>query len=112
LYGRRHHGRHDVVGQAVVVAGEVPETSVDQPAREMAEGEAVVSDAHRATPAGCRSSARQRRSTSRSCRIEAASVELIPIAGKAGDELDARQDAAICRIVLWLGCRQETERRP
>ena len=44
--------------------------------------------------------------TSRSGHIRVKSVELISLAGTAGDELEARQDAAIREVLLWLQRRQ------
>jgi hypothetical protein len=45
-------------------------------------------------------------------RLRVAAVELIPLGGTAGDELEARQDAAIREVLLWLQRRQEHARLP
>jgi hypothetical protein len=39
------------------------------------------------------------------------SIDLVPLAGTAGDELEAHQDAAVRQILLWLGQEHETGRR-
>ena len=47
---------------------------------------------------------------SRARAIEVAAVEVVALAGTAGDELDARQDAVIKEILLWLSRRQDPTR--
>lgn len=47
---------------------------------------------------------------SRARAIEVAAVEVIALAGTAGDELDARQAAAIKEILQWLSRRQDPTR--
>jgi hypothetical protein len=72
--------------------------------------EATVNDELRPA-AQCPSSARRRRTTPRSCHVQVGAIDLVPLAGSAGDELEARQDAAIRQILLWLGQLHETGRR-
>jgi hypothetical protein len=47
---------------------------------------------------------------SRAQAIALTAVEVVALAGTAGDELDARQDAAIKEILLWLSRRQDRTR--
>lgn len=43
-------------------------------------------------------------------RLRVAAVELIPFGGTAGDELEARQDAAVREVLLWLQRQREHPR--
>lgn len=47
---------------------------------------------------------------SRAQAIAVAAVEVVALAGTAGDELNARQDAVIKEILLWLSRRQDPTR--